>query len=201
MRTYYIKEKTETSGWDQANVLDIDNAQWVEDIGIRAHAQIMWDSSGLYLHLFTTEKDIRAEYHGPLSMISEDSCLEFFFQPIEYDARYFNFEVNPNGEFYIGFQIDRINAVRIKTGGLDDSRLNVKTNITEDGWEAYYKIPVEIIQLFFPGYNLVHGVRLRANCFKCGDKTKIPHYYSWNYVDNDYPDFQKHDYFGLMVLE
>ena len=200
MNTYTIKKADERCDWSVAETLSIDNALWVADVGIQSYGQFLWDESGIYVHLWAREKNIRAEGRGPLSMVCEDSCLEFFFQPVEYDARYFSFEINPNGAFLYAFQIDRLNAVRLKLDDYDKS-LNAVVEKTEDGWDAKYKIPIKLIQLIFPGYGFKSGMVIRANCFKCGDKTVNPHYYSWNKVEMDYPDFHKHEFFGRMTLE
>ena len=42
--------------------------------------------------------------------------------------------------------------------------------------------------------------RLRANFYKCGDKTAHPHFLSWNPVGTPSPDFHRPDFFGELIL-
>jgi hypothetical protein len=37
---------------------------------------------------------------------------------------------------------------------------------------------------------------LRANFYKCGDGTSVPHYLSWNQVITETPDFHRPEFFG-----
>jgi hypothetical protein len=45
------------------------------------------------------------------------------------------------------------------------------------------------------------GKRMKGNFQKCGDKTKFPHYGSWNRIDTPEPDFHRPEYFGDLILE
>ena len=56
------------------------------------------------------------------------------------------------------------------------------------------------LRALFPGYELVSGTVIRANCYKCGDLTVKPHYLSWNPVVNPTPDFHRSCDFGAMIL-
>ena len=43
--------------------------------------------------------------------------------------------------------------------------------------------------------------RLQANLYKCGDKTAVPHFLSWNPVEVPAPDFHRPEFFGTLILE
>lgn len=200
MRQYTITKVTGTPDWSKIPALDVDNYLWCEPLDIRMKSQICYDEEGLHVHLQAWEKHIRAELHEPMSMVCEDSCMEFFFRPMEGDLRYFNLEINPNGQMYIGFGPNMPKLVRLALQE-EDTLLQKKWNYTVDGWEVFYTFPVSVIQVFFPGYQLKSGMKLYANSYKCGDYTVEPHYIAWNPVNVTPPSFHEPEHFGLMVLE
>ena len=200
MRQYTIKKVNGEIDWNSVPALDVDNYLWCEPLDIRMKSQICYSEEGLHVHLRAWEKDIRAELNEPMSMVCEDSCMEFFFRPQEGDLRYFNLEINPNGQMYIGFGPNMPKLVRLALQE-EDTLLQKKWNYTEDGWEVFYTFPVEVIQVFFPGYELKSGMKIYANSYKCGDETVKPHFIAWNPVDVVVPSFHEPEHFGLMVLE
>ena len=113
MRQYTIKKVTGDIDWANVPALDVDNYLWCEPLDIKMKSQICYSEEGLHVHLRAWEKDIRAELTEPMSMVCEDSCMEFFFRPMEGDLRYFNLEINPNGQMYIGFGPNMPKLVRL----------------------------------------------------------------------------------------
>lgn len=193
-RTYTITKISGLPEWDKIPKLDVDNVLWLPDAGIRAYGQFCYDDDVLYVHLSAKEKDIRAKYTKPLSKVNEDSCLEFFFMPAGGD-RYFNFEINPNGCMHYEVGHDRTD--RLSLYREDEKKFfAIKTDRTKDGWEAYYRIPVEFIRDFYPNYRFTG--ELKANVYKCGDLTKHKHYLSWNPMTCSSPDFHRTEDFGTM---
>jgi len=163
-------------------------------------SRICYDEDGLYIHMCATEPKIRAEYKEPLSMVCEDSCMEFFFSPVPGDERYLNFEINPNCRTFIGVGSGRADNVRLAPMN-EDALFQKKCLFTEDGWEVFYRIPLIFLRSLFPTCELRSGTVIRANCYKCGDLTEEPHYLSWNPVDHPTPDFHRSCDFGTMILE
>ena len=199
MRQYTIKKVSDAIDWTQIPALDVDNYLWCEKLDIKMKSQICYSEEGLHVHLQAWEKNIRAELTEPMSMVCEDSCMEFFFRPVEGDLRYFNLEINPNGCIRLGFGP----AVGLRTQLVlpDMEQLfSVEARRTEDGWEIFYEIPASFVQLFIPDFSLHTGKVLRANCYKCGDKTEKPHFISWNPVTSENPDFHRSQDFGRMIL-
>lgn len=200
MSQYVVTRIAGQPDWDAVPYLDVAHFNWEPEMDIRMKAQICYDANGLYVHLRTWEKNIRAEYDQPLSPVYEDSCMEFFFCPVDGDMRYFNFEINPNGCMYIGFGTAKPRPIRLVLQD-EDVLLQKRIRRTTDGWEAFYTVPVSLIQDFYPGYQLESGKKLRANCYKCGDKTPHPHFISWNPMTSPTPCFHRPEDFGKMILE
>ena len=196
MNTYTILKKPAGSDfWSQIPALSIDCALWSDPRGISAKARLCYDKTALYVRLSAVEAQIRAKYTGALDFPCEDSCLEFFFCPMQGDNRYFNIEFNPNCCLYLGLATDRYDLVRLLP---QTPVLTPQAGRTPEGWFITYQIPFSFIRHFFPSFQAVSGGSIRANCFKCGDLTPNPHFLSWNPVASPTPDFHRSQDFGVM---
>ncbi len=192
--SYTIIKTDNEPDWSNVPVLQIDKVLWTEDFGIRAQGQLCYSDDVLFVHLSAVEKDVRAENTEPLSPVYEDSCLEFFFKIVD-APNYFNFEINPNGCLCVQFgpnKKDRIDIVRSDAGEYFD----IHEDRTSDGWEVFYKIPLEFFRLFYPDYQF-EG-ELAANFYKGGNKTVNKHYLSWSPIGLESPNFHCPEYFGVI---
>ena len=199
MRTYTIQPRDPSGSWKNVPTLAIDQPFGKIPEGLKAFGQLQYDNMFLYVHLWAVEKDIRAEGTDLLCAPCEDSCLEFFFCPKQGDDRYFNVEFNPNAKSYVGFGSSLKDLLRLlpEAGG---PLFDPTAQRTDDGWEVFYRIPWAFVRRFFPDFEPVKGLELRANCFKCGDMTPMPHYLSWNVHTAESPAFHFPQYFGKMIL-
>ena len=199
MKQYTVARVSGAPDWAQIEAVSVDEHLWLAPVPIAMTAQLCYDEARLYVRLCAREANIRAEHDAPMSMVCEDSCMEFFFTPDPDNLRYFNFEINPNGRTYIG--LCRSNPDHVRLAPLDeDVLLQKRMQRTPDGWQACYRIPLDFIRLFFPDFSLRSGAVLRGNFYKCGDLTVQPHYIAWNRVDSPRPDFHLPEYFGLLTL-
>ena len=199
MKEYTIVKKPTDFFWDKIPKLTIQEPLEPVEVSIQAWAQICYDDRALHLRLSSDEKNIRAELTGPLDEVCSDSCLEFFFSPMEGDRRYFNIESNLNGAIYLGIGTDAHTLVRLIP---EEPSIKPLAQRTEEGWELTYSIPYEFIRRFFPEFTVFSGKQIRANCFKCADLTEPPHYLTWNpHPLLEYATFHNPDAFGLMKFE
>ena len=196
MNRYTIARTDSGNGPAGAPELSLDHILWEPDCGIRAGGTLRHDGRQLYVSLWAKEKEIRAEYRTAPSPVHEDSCLEFFFMP-ENEECYMNFEVNPNGVLHLGFGRNREEreAILLPDAG---SLFGIRTGRTPDGWEVSYRIPGAFLREYYPDFRFA-GI-LRANVYKCGDRTVHPHYLAWNEVDAASPDFHRPECFGEMAF-
>lgn len=199
MKSYIIHRCDGAPDWPSIPSLAVDQAQWLPAPDIRMTTQLCYDDQALYLHQRAWEQNIRAEHDAPLSMVCEDSCMEFFFCPVVDDPRYFNFECNPNGRTYIGFSTGRADVIRLAPPQ-EDMLLQKQVHRCDGGWELFYQIPLPFLRLFFPGLQFAPGQSLRANCYKCGDLTVHPHYLAWHPIDSPTPEFHRSCDFGTMTF-
>ena len=198
MREYTIARTYDAPDFSAVEVLPIDTLLWCPEVPITAQAQICYDETALYVRLSAQEPNIRAEERGPLGVPCVDSCLEFFFCPIEGDDRYLSIECNPNGCLYLGFCNTGRRIIRLLPDEV--KAIEPVIEMTEGGWSVTYAVPADYVRLFFPAFELKPGKTIRANCYKCGDLTVQEHYMSWNPVEVVDPDFHVPAFFGKMTL-
>ena len=171
----------------------------MDDAGIETKVQLCYDEAAIYARFTVKEANIRAEETGDIGRPCEDSCVEFFFCPMPNNKNYFNIEMNTNLCIYLGIGSNRHDLCRMIQH--DKNPLAAEVAMTEDGWQMTYRIPVAFIQRFFSEFKAESGAMMRGNFYKCGDLTVQPHYYSWNPVEVENPDFHRSEFFGKLYFE
>ena len=192
MRQYTITKISGVPDWSKIPALDVDNYQWCEELDIKMKSQICYDENGLYVHLRAWEKDIRAELTEPMSMVCEDSCMEFFFRPNENDPRYINLEFNSFATMYFGLRTDRYDFINPEK---DKDFFGAICHVDEKEWILQYTIPFSFIDEVFGG----HTKNMYGNIYKCGGAKK--HYATLYPIKTPKPDFHLSETFGAFVLE
>ena len=197
LNCYRIAAVSGEPDWESIPRLSLSRILWKPDCGIRASGCLCHDAAYLYVCLRAQEKNIRAVHDAPLSPVHEDSCLEFFFMP-EGETRYLNFEFNPKGCLHLGFgtgRSDRVTLYREDAGTL----FRIRPSLSAEGWEVRWRVPLAFLRLFWPDFAFAGA--LRANVYKCGDRTVREHYLAWNPVVSASPDFHRPEDFGRMIFE
>ena len=200
MKQYTITKCGEAPDWNVIPSLSIDEIYKEPSDWIGAWAQIAWNEEKLFVRLRAQEEEIRAEERGPVGSPCEDSCLEFFFSPMEDDIRYFNIEYNANACIYLGLGVNVQTLVRLIPEDLDEIFFP-KVVRYEGGWEVSYEIPYSFIRRVFPNFEAKSGKVMRANCFKCAEKTSRSHFRSWSPIEGVQNTFHRPDCFGAMIFE
>ena len=196
MNYYQIKRVENDINWSSVNTIELSNKYLNTPNEMRAFAQICYNDEGINLHLWSENDDVRAVERDILGAPYQDSCLEFFFSPMENDTRYFNVEFNFNCCMYLGFGRNLGDHTR-----LVNNSFSPKASLTKTGWEIFYTIPYSFILRFFPDFKITKGKRIRANCFKCADLTTPANYLSWSPITTEPFSFHKPECFGVMEFE
>ena len=125
-----------------------------------------------------------------LEPVNEDACVEMFIGDKD-NTHYWNFEFNPAGVCNASHRKERkVDVVRLNAEQLQSiQRLPVQ--LCAAHWSLLIGIPLELIEL-----DLTHEHARRANFYKCGDKTPMKHYASWNPIQAEAPAFHLPEYFG-----
>ncbi|MBQ7772122.1 MAG: hypothetical protein IJ402_05300 [Bacteroidales bacterium] len=142
--------------------------------------------------------DLRSAALEDNGNVWEDSCCEFFVSHPS-DGTYYNFELNCVGTLLAAKRHSRNDAVQFSQDELcriiRHTTLERKEYDEKDiirCWSVGIAIPFDLIGL--DGAALPENIR--ANFYKCGDKTAHPHFLSWNRIDTPSPDFHRPDFFG-----
>ena len=162
---------------------------------------IAHDGRALLIRFDVEEDNPRAvttENNGP---VWEDSCVEFFVQEPG-SPFYFNVETNCIG---VGLAAKR--RSRTECTHFDEARMarvRRRSSLPKEpvdirertSWSLELEVPFDLVS---DGSGV--PPRLQANFYKCGDKTAVPHFLSWNPVEVPAPDFHRPDFFGTLILE
>ena len=146
--------------------------------------------------------DLRAmalEDNGP---VWEDSCCEFFASD-PHDGTYYNFEMNCIGTLLGAKRRNREDCTHYPPERLADvTRYSTLARKQRDlsgkifGWSVGMAVPLEMI-----GIDPSHlPSSIRANFYKCADKTAHPHFLAWNRVVSPTPGFHRPDFFGELLF-
>ena len=145
--------------------------------------------------------DLRARNTEDNGRQWEDSCVEVFIQDPE-DGNYYNFEINALGKVLACTGPDRHNRTPRPVEEMEDILRFSQVEggpIEEEGihtWRVGVVIPFRLL-----GIDLERLPRsIRANFYKCGDKTAHPHFLSWSPVETPKPDFHRPEFFGELIL-
>ena len=193
----YVVKRVLSPNWSSIPSVTLQHTQWLSPCPISASAQLCHDGKNLYVRMEAVEEHIRAQLTDPLDQVCEDSCLEFFFAPREDDLRYFNFEFNPLGSYYIGFGLEPAN--RCRQFPLNPEPFTIKPYRTENGWGITYTVPGDFIRLYVPEFDFT-GFSA-CNFYKCGEFTEVPHYLSWAPMSSQVPQFHCRRDFARLIFE
>ncbi len=168
------------------------------------HVEVSNDREALYLHWHVQGGQLRAvttEDQGP---VWEDSCVEFFCQ-VPGERHYCNFECNCIGAMVGSRRLSRTDDIqpfsveemaRIRRHcSFPREAFEEKDGLFE--WSVELEIPLDLI---FRNHQPVFPQKLRANFYKCADKTKKPHFLSWQPIRTEKPDFHRPEFFGEIEL-
>lgn len=145
--------------------------------------------------------DLRAENKEDNGSQWEDSCVEFFVQDPD-GSVYYNFEINALGKVLACAGPDRNKRTHRPSDEMEAiARFATVKRVDSEkeglqNWRVCIIIPFELIGV--DPENL--PASLRANFYKCGDKTAHPHFLSWSPVGTPNPDFHRPEFFGELIL-
>jgi hypothetical protein len=125
-----------------------------------------------------------------LELVNEDACVEIFIGDKD-NTHYWNFEFNPAGVCNASHRKERkVNVVRLNSEQLASIQ-RYGQQLCAAHWTLLVGIPLALIDL---DLNKEHT--RRANLYKCGDKTPMKHYASWNPINAPAPAFHLPEFFG-----
>ena len=188
-------------------VYAIDQVNWRSEYPYcpQTTVEVTNDHDSLYLHFRVKGEQLRAVTTTDQGPVWEDSCVEFFCQ-VPGEKHYMNFETNCIGamvgsrrkgraEDVVPFSADEMGRIERKCT-FPREAFDEKDGVFE--WNVELRIPLDLI---FREAKPVFPQVLKVNFYKCADKTKKPHYVSWQPIQLPTPNFHCPEFFGQIVLE
>lgn len=125
-----------------------------------------------------------------LELVNEDACVEMFIANAD-NTHYWNFEFNPVGVCNASYRKERkVDVVRLNPEQLQSIQ-RFPVQLCAAHWSLLVGLPFSLIE-----FDLAHEHARRANFYKCGDKTAMKHYASWNAINASAPSFHLPEFFG-----
>jgi len=189
--------------------LTINHLNWPEEWPVlpKTEADITRTATHLVVHYTVREDYIRAVATEDQQAVWEDSCVELFCQ-VPGEDTYMNFETNCIGtmvasrrrsrtEDVVPFTPEQMATIQ-RWSSLGKGRAITDMDDTKRDWEVEIRIPwVLIVGEERPKM----PVHLKANLYKCGDKTRLPHFVSWQPIEAPQPDFHRPECFGDLIID
>ena len=125
-----------------------------------------------------------------LELVNEDACVEMFIANAD-NTHYWNFEFNPVGVCNASYRKERkVDVVRLNPEQLQSIQ-RFPVQLCAAHWSLLVGLPFSLIE-----FDPAHEHARRANFYKCGDKTAMKHYASWNAINASAPSFHLPEFFG-----
>lgn len=171
---------------------EIDTLNWVEQYPVapRTTFTIAHTNEMLYVRYEVKGEVPLATKTNDLELVNEDACVEIFIGDAD-NTHYWNFEFNPAGVCNASHRKERkVDVVRLNAEQLASIQ-RYGQQLCAAHWTLLVGIPLALIEL-----DLSREHARRANFYKCGDKTPMKHYASWNPIEAEVPAFHLPEYFG-----
>ncbi len=157
---------------------------------------------GLFIRMWSFEKNVRCECVRRDEPVYTDSCLELFIKPFKNDSRYVNFEVNKNGVYLSEIGEKRENRTLIKELTALEPQITPisvhKNKGTAWGFDMFISDSL-ISELFDSHFCTEEGV-LQGNFYKCADLSRTPHFAARFPVASAELGFHNPSCFGNIIL-
>jgi hypothetical protein len=178
----------------------IDNELWSEfKSNCQASFSIAHCGTAILLKYYVNEDVIKSTMYKTNDPVHKDNCVEFF---ISFGSKreYYNLEMNCLGVCLMGYGYDRTNREILPEAIVNKIRRGVliksttEPAVTKFEWSITLVIPIEV----FTYSNLTSFEQEKGLCnfFKCGDDLPQPHFFSWNNIYYEKPDFHLPEFFG-----
>lgn len=200
MKEYKVVRVNAAPDWSGVEKLAVDVCPWFDTYRPAVFAQVVYEEEkGFHVRMLCEEAEPLAVYTQPDDPVCQDSCMEFFadFAP-EKGIGYMNLEANSVGTMLLGLGAERHGRVRVRDLNCPLPQLTAFREGTFWGWQAF--IPLETVAALYGKESFAAGDVIRANFYKCGDKTAVEHYIVWNPIEAAGPDYHRPECFGKLII-
>lgn len=185
---------------------EINQVNWSKDFPkqLPVTVRVAHDGEKLFLYYSIAGELVRAANTEDFGSVWEDSCVEFFMQR-EGETSYRNFECNILGVLLAAHHETKEISERLPNEFLQmvERYSTINQRFENDkqlcDWTMYLELPKKVMG-YYDGESL-NGKTIKANFYKCGDKTPEPHFISWSPINLPKPNFHVPQFFGTLELE
>lgn len=158
----------------------------------------------ILLKYYVEEEHIRAVETRTNGEVYKDSCVEFFVSPD--GENYYNFEFSCIGTIHLAYGPGRGNRKFVDPATVE--KIEIKSTLGNEPfdkksgnfeWEMMIRIPIEVFA--YSNLKSFNSLKARANFYKCGDETEVPHYVTWNPIKTENPDYHRPEFFEKIEFE
>lgn len=176
----------------------------------KTQVKLRYDKNNIYGIFKVQDRYVKCQVQEINGPVSTDSCVEFFFSPdVAAPLEYFNLEINCSGvpllhyvtsprKEYKVLDPEEIMQIEIAHSMPDKVDPEIREDVT---WYIEFRLPLSILKEHRNITPPAPGVTWKANFYKTGSKTSNPHYFTWNEVINERPDFHLPGYFGDLTFQ
>lgn len=190
---------------EQGLCLKVASVNWPETYPAcpETYVHIATSADKLYIRYDVRGEQLRAVAAKDQEEVWCDSCVEFFCQ-LPSSNGYMNFETNCIGTMVASRREGRdknVSPLSPEQMALIDRYSSVGTEPFEEkdgefAWTVVIAIPWKLI-----AEDGTKPTALRANFYKCADKTKQVHFVSWNPISLPQPNFHCPEFFAELKID
>lgn len=201
MQEYTIKHFDKIPDWQIIKPIKVTTYSWGGEYRPYVEARvIILSNKGFVVRMDCEESNPKALYTKFNDDVYKDSCMEAFinFKPKLENSGYINFETNVIGALHCAYGTSKNGRKFLTDMGIDSPIvLNTKT---KDSWSCEYLISFDLIKAVYGNCEFKKGDIIKANFYKCGDETDIPHYASWKKIQTQTPNYHMPQFFGDLII-
>jgi len=180
--------------WDAAEILQVNHFHpRSSPHRPTTRAKVLHDGERIYVAFHVQDRYVRCVHDQYQSMVSRDSCVEFFLQPRP-GGGYFNFEINCGGTLLLYFIEDatripgalfrKFEPIPEELGLLARISASLPSRVEPElveptVWTLFCQVPRALLEAYCGPLGEWTGQKWRGNFFKCADQTSHPHWASW----------------------
>lgn len=190
-KLYFTGESTQA---EKIPFVKLESFHWESDPPYRpeTYFKIYVENGVLTAEIKCYESNPRAVCTQTDDTVFKDSCVEFFFSPVEGRTEYINLEMNSAGTYlceYGNMKPDR-RFIKELTPLFPEVTASKSSDANGEFWAVKSRVSKELIAaLYKVEPQSITFEKIRANIYKCGDLCEIKHYEAFSPVTTLPPGF------------
>ncbi|WP_017258752.1 carbohydrate-binding family 9-like protein [Pedobacter arcticus] len=181
---------------------NIDYQPWGNhEINCQTSFSIAHNGKAIFLKYEVAEDVIKVNTYETNGPVNKDNCVEFFVS-FGSEKGYYNLEVNCVGIIRMAYGEKRANRISLTEEAINRIKTHIEirtspaNSLTKYLWQISLTIPIEAFE--YSSLKTLHQQTCFGNFFKCGDDLPQKHFYAWNKIDAEAPDFHLPAFFGSL---